>query len=113
MLADDLLRYLEPPYTVLISNPPYLREAEHAVLQPEVAGYESRHALVAEENGLIFYEKIASQLDTLLAPDGSFWLEIGHEQSQDVQAIFADHNISLTVKNDMSGKPRFAVGTRT
>ena len=50
-------------YNVILSNPPYISRSEIDVMSPETLGYEPKKALFAENNGLIFYEKIADKAD--------------------------------------------------
>lgn len=72
----------------IVCNPPYVRESEFAELENEVRNYEPTMALVAGENGLRFYRELAENLPNYLLPKGQLWLEIGHQQGQEVQQLF-------------------------
>ena len=50
--AGDLLAGLSGPFDLIVSNPPYVTEAEFADLMPGVRDYEPRLALVACLSGL-------------------------------------------------------------
>ncbi len=101
---------VQPPYDVLVSNPPYIAEADYAGLQAEVKDHEPRHALVAEHQGLAFYERIAELLPALLLPGGLMALEIGFGQSDAVRGLLQNQFESLVIKSDLSGVPRMVLG---
>jgi release factor glutamine methyltransferase len=102
---------IEPPYDVVVSNPPYVTEQEYQTLAPEVRDHEARHALVGPENGLAFYRRISSLLPTLLKPGGTLAVEIGATQGDAVINLFAEILRPVTLHRDMAGKPRIVTGT--
>lgn len=110
LFAPQFLTDVQPPYDAVISNPPYIAEADYAGLQPEVKNHEPRHALVAERHGLAFYERIAELLPTLLRPGGLLALEIGIGQGEAVRDLFRNAFASLQVNADLSGIPRIVLG---
>ena len=59
----DILRYEEwewPGFDVIVSNPPYVRESEKALMHDRVLNYEPSRALfVPDTDPLMFYRKIA------------------------------------------------------
>mgnify|MGYP002748588340 FL=1 len=59
----DILRYEEwewPGFDVIVSNPPYVRESEKALMHDRVLNYEPSRALfVPDADPLMFYRKIA------------------------------------------------------
>ena len=72
---------------IVVSNPPYISEAEMEKLPPEVKS-EPRSALAAGEEGLDFYEKLIPQSEKVLKKGGKLFLEIGSSQGEGVKAIF-------------------------
>lgn len=75
-----------PLLTGIVCNPPYLTQEEYASVQRELY-YEPKSALVAPEEGLLFYRVVAEKYRSLLAKDGFLIFEIGYRQSGAVHAI--------------------------
>jgi len=82
------------PYDVILSNPPYIKTADLADLEPEVA-YEPVLALDGGPDGLSAYRGLAPALARLLSPNGYVFLEIGAGQSGEVGAVLAQSGIAL------------------
>ncbi|KAF9919019.1 hypothetical protein BX616_002988 [Lobosporangium transversale] len=53
-------------YNLIVSNPPYIAPSEHKTLEPEVALWEDAKALLADDDGLMFYPRIAHMAFELL-----------------------------------------------
>ncbi|KAF8938295.1 hypothetical protein BGZ47_008640 [Haplosporangium gracile] len=53
-------------YNLVISNPPYIAHSEYETLEPEVAQWEDPKALLADQEGLVFYPRIAHMAMELL-----------------------------------------------
>jgi release factor glutamine methyltransferase len=104
---------LQQPYDVVVSNPPYVTEAEYAELAPEVRDHEARRALVAADNGLACFTRIADLLPTLLRPGGLAAFEIGARQDDAVKAILSGILTDITVHADLAGLPRVVSGQRS
>jgi release factor glutamine methyltransferase len=75
-------------FDLLVSNPPYVAEADVEGLQPEIRLHEPRHALAAGNDGLDFYRRIAAESGSRLNPDGAVMVEIGAGQRPSVEALF-------------------------
>lgn len=73
--------------TAIMSNPPYVREADWSGLQPEVSRFEPRMALVAGKRGTEFHERLLDEAVSYLAPGGLLAVEVGQGQSAHVCAI--------------------------
>jgi len=110
--SERFMSCVTPPYDVVVSNPPYVSESEYAALAPEIRGHEARHALIANDNGLAFYKRIAGLLPNLLRPGGLLAVEIGATQGQAVAEILQSNLVSVAVRNDLSGLPRIVTGRR-
>lgn len=91
---------------VIVCNPPYVSESEFEKLEPQVRCHEPALALVAGRTGMEFYERLAQHLKTVLSPGGSAWFEIGSEQGERVQALFADWPHQALMQ-DWAGRDRF------
>ncbi|MHB0756666.1 peptide chain release factor N(5)-glutamine methyltransferase [Polaribacter sp. M15] len=68
---------LDCNYDIIISNPPYVRELEKVEIQNNVLENEPHLALfVADNNPLVFYDKIADLAKRHLLKDGMLFFEI-------------------------------------
>ena len=95
-------------FDAVVSNPPYLTEAEWASAQPEVREHEPREALVAGDDGLADLEKILRGARAHLAPGGFVALETGIAHRERLRAAALDAGFAETeAKDDLSGRPRF------
>jgi release factor glutamine methyltransferase len=91
-LEGDLLealagRELEGQVDVIVSNPPYIAEAEWATLQPEVRLFEPRSALVAGPQGTELHERLLQEVGRYLSPGGALIMEIGAGQAHAMRRI--------------------------
>ncbi len=94
-------------FDMIVSNPPYVKPAELAFLEPEVREYEPEMALLGGEDGLSFYRRIAEESPRHLKPSGKLIMEIGAEQGEDVVRLLRKNGFTgITVKKDLSGKDR-------
>ena len=99
-------------YDVVLSNPPYIKTRDLAVLEPEMA-YEPVLALDGGPDGLSAYRALAPALARLLSPSGRVFLEIGVGQSAEVGAVLAQHGLDANkVAPDLAGIPRVLVAGR-
>lgn len=85
-LEGDLLgplaaQELEGLVDVIVSNPPYIAEADWATLQPEVRLFEPRGALVAGPQGTELHERLLQEASRYLSPGGAVIMEIGAGQA--------------------------------
>jgi release factor glutamine methyltransferase len=85
-LEGDLLdplreRSVAGAVDAIISNPPYIAEADWPVLQPEIRDYEPRQALVAGAQGIEFHERLIHESTEFLSPGGLLVMELGQGQA--------------------------------
>jgi release factor glutamine methyltransferase len=80
-------RALEGRVDVIVSNPPYIAEAEWATLQPEVKLFEPRGALVAGPQGTELHERLLQESGRYLSPGGAVIMEIGAGQARAMRRI--------------------------
>jgi release factor glutamine methyltransferase len=104
----DLLNGLEAAaFDFVVSNPPYVGEAEADQVQLEVRKFEPRAAVFAGPTGLEVIEKLIPAAHTALRPGGYLIMEISGTIADRVRALLRGwENITLT--NDLQGIPRVA-----
>ena len=98
-------------FDFILSNPPYVSEAEFEELQPEVREYEPETALQAGVDGLRDIRQIVELSAQRLKPGGTLFMEIGHQQADAVAALVKRFP-ALTlarISNDLQRIPRVAV----
>jgi release factor glutamine methyltransferase len=99
-------------YRAIVSNPPYLTEAEHAELDPAVRLFEPREALVSGVDGLTATRALLAGARALLAPGGFVALEIDERRADAVRALALRHDWSrVAVCDDLFGRPRFLLAS--
>jgi release factor glutamine methyltransferase len=77
-------------FDLVVSNPPYISEADHAGLPPNVRDHEPRTALIPPSgDALELYRRLASEVPAVMASGGRMLAEIGHDQHAAVLEIFA------------------------
>ncbi|UCG32433.1 MAG: peptide chain release factor N(5)-glutamine methyltransferase [Phycisphaerales bacterium] len=79
----------EGGFDLLLSNPPYVAEAEAHQLAENVRRYEPKVALLAGRDGLRFHKMMAREGARLLVRTGTVLTEIGAGQEAAVQHVFA------------------------
>ena len=91
LLQGDLLGPLPSDLRldIVVSNPPYVTEAELLGLQPEVRDYEPRLALsglggAAGPDGTALHRRILAEAPAYLKPGGRVLLEVGANQAERV-----------------------------
>ncbi|GAB3635535.1 peptide chain release factor N(5)-glutamine methyltransferase [Hymenobacter arcticus] len=99
---------------ILVSNPPYVRESERALMRENVLAWEPATALfVPDEDPLLFYRRLAEVGRLLLRPGGSIWLEINEELGPETAALFEAAAFEpAVVLADFLGRPRFVRAVR-
>ncbi|MEO8046736.1 MAG: peptide chain release factor N(5)-glutamine methyltransferase [Nitrospirota bacterium] len=78
---------LEGQVDVIVSNPPYIAEADWVTLQPEVRLFEPRGALIAGPQGTELHERLLQEASRYLSPGGALILEIGAGQARAIRQI--------------------------
>lgn len=114
--TGDLLQPLVGmTFAAILSNPPYIPEADIANLAPEVRLKEPHTALSGGQDGLDFYRRLAKEAPAMLVPGGFMAFEVGIHQAEPVAALAkANPLIARTeILPDYAGIDRVVVAWRT
>ena len=115
--ADLTLRlgsYLEPilqlgkRVNVVVSNPPYIDEADKEHMTDTVKNFDPSLALFADDNGLAAYKEIIAALPEVLAFPAVAAFEIGWQQGRAVRDLLVEMfpEAEVEVRQDINGKDR-------
>jgi release factor glutamine methyltransferase len=113
-VACDYATALSGPFDLMVSNPPYIRSADIASLGVEVRDHDPRRALDGGLDGLDAYHVIAPEAARLLRPGGALVLEVGHDQSGEVEGLIAAAGLmpADAPKTDLAGIRRAVLGRK-
>lgn len=101
-------------YDVIVSNPPYIAEAERAAMAPHVVAHEPGRALfVPDTDPLRFYRSLARLAVATLAGDGLLAVEINQAYGAAVVALFTAAGLcGAAVRRDRFGNDRIVTARR-
>jgi release factor glutamine methyltransferase len=98
---------------LVVSNPPYVSEAEWRTLEPEVRDHDPRDALVAGPTGLETYAVLVPAAFDLLRPGGHLVIELGYGQAGRVRETVARCGFdAVEVRKDLRRVDRVLVACR-
>jgi release factor glutamine methyltransferase len=98
-------------FHLILSNPPYIRSRDMCGLQPEIRLFEPVHALDGGQDGLSAIRHLIRTGPSLLVEDGWLLLEIGHDQSEEVEKEAEQTGFyqDIGFEKDFAGHQRVAV----
>lgn len=101
-------------FDVVVSNPPYVAEADAAGLAPEVREWEPEGALFAASNGMAVLERIVDGAARHLLPGGLLAVELGLGQAAAVAARIDATGAfeAARTTDDLTGRPRIVSAVR-
>lgn len=110
LYASDWFDAVEGKFDLIVSNPPYIDEAEWHTLDPEPRKWEPKQALTPGADGLQPYRIIADNARKHLSRCGQLMVEIGWRQGPDVAAIFANAGLQkVRIEQDLDGRDRVII----
>ncbi|NBZ86079.1 peptide chain release factor N(5)-glutamine methyltransferase [Stagnihabitans tardus] len=105
-MVSDWFGAVQGRFDLIVSNPPYIAEAEMAALSPEVL-HEPLMALTPGGDGLEPYRIIARGAPARLLPGGRLIVEIGPTQGAQVAGFFAAQGLGdIRILKDLDGRDR-------
>jgi release factor glutamine methyltransferase len=108
----DLLGGFSPAaFDFVVSNPPYVGEAEEDSVQLEVRKFEPRNAVFAGPTGLEVIERLIPQAQVVLKPGGWLIFEISGTIAAGVRHLLASW-AEVRLTNDLQGIARVAAARR-
>lgn len=102
-------------YDYIVSNPPYVCEAERQFMLANVTKYEPELALfVPDDDPLVFYREIIKFSKSHLAEQGCIWVEINERFSLDLSKLFQKEGfMNVRVLKDIHDRDRFIKATKS
>ena len=115
LVSGDLCRPLRPDaFDALISNPPYLTEAEYAALDPAVRDWEPEGALVSGADGMTATVRLLHEARDVLRPGGWLALEVDCSRAAVAAAQASALGwLEVTVHMDLFGRERYLLAQRS
>ncbi len=112
-LASDWFSAVSDGFDIIVSNPPYIRSAVMATLEPEVLNHDPAAALDGGADGLDAYRAIAAGAGPRLNAGGIVGVEIGFDQRTAVTALFKSQGFTLVDEaRDLGGNDRVLIFRR-
>ena len=111
LTSDVLSAVASERFDAIVSNPPYVAEADRASLEPQVRDYEPSGALFAGTSGLDVYERLIPEAHAALEPGGWLLMEIGQGHRDALTQLLSGWN-NVGFIDDLQGIPRVACARR-
>ncbi|MDR1791819.1 MAG: peptide chain release factor N(5)-glutamine methyltransferase [Bacteroidales bacterium] len=109
IFSSKIETMLSQPLSLIVSNPPYVRQSEKIFMQPNVLDYEPFEAIfVDDRQPLKFYKKIAQIGQNHLSENGKIYFEINEVFATEIVDILHNMNYkNIEIKSDFYGKDRY------
>ncbi len=111
-LKSDLLNVVAgESFDAIVSNPPYVAEADRESLESQVRDYEPSVALFAGASGLDIYQRLIPQAYDSLNTDGWLLMEMGQGQRDSLSRLLSGWD-DVGFVDDLQRIPRVACARR-
>ena len=113
LIRGNLFENVDNKYSMILSNPPYIRTDVIADLEPEVREHEPLLALDGTADGLYFYREITDKAWEYLENNGILMYEIGYDQALEVSDMLRQKGYTdIAVIKDFAGLDRVVAAKR-
>ena len=104
----------EPPFQLIMSNPPYIPDHEWDDVEPNVKDHEPTSALRAGPTGLELVGPLIEQLPNHLTPDGRLCIELAACTADEARRLAEAHPLleHAEILKDLDGLPRVLTALR-
>jgi release factor glutamine methyltransferase len=103
--SDLLAVYGDEQFDFVVSNPPYVGEADVDKVQKQVREFEPKIAVFSGREGMDIYRRLIPQARQHLRPGGWFVVEIGYSEEARVRELLQGWE-DIQVTADLQGIPR-------
>ncbi len=95
-------------FDCIVSNPPYISDAEKETLAQHVIDHEPHSALFSGNDALVFYKRIIDFCNNHLEQNGALWFELNPLTAKAVEAYAHDSQLfkSIEIIKDITNKDR-------
>ncbi|NQX76172.1 peptide chain release factor N(5)-glutamine methyltransferase [Gilvibacter sp.] len=94
-------------FDIIVSNPPYVRESERELMNPNVLEHEPDMALfVTDDDPFLFYKRIAALAQLHLKPQGTLYLEINEYLREELTQQLEAMGFVVELRKDLYLKDR-------
>lgn len=116
LLAGDLFTPIiegldATKFDLIVSNPPYVSDAEFEILDANVKDHEPRKALYGGTDGLDIYKRIVDGVMEHLADDGALIMEIGYLQGDAIRQLLDGIFKFVHIEKDFSDNDRVVIAS--
>jgi release factor glutamine methyltransferase len=114
LVHGDLATAVRGPFDALVSNPPYVAEAERPELPRDVLDHEPHLALFAAKEGMAAIERLVDDGARVVAPGGLLALELGSTQGDTARTLVAADPrwVDGRIERDLAGRARMLLARR-
>ncbi len=102
-------------FDLIISNPPYIPQADLSTLSDEVRLFDPPQALDGGVDGLEAYRALLPEAARRLRPDGHLIVEIGADQATAVMSLMHEQDAltrhEISIKKDLAARPRCVIAS--
>ncbi len=107
-------RIAQQRFDIIVSNPPYVKHEEKALMKPNVLNNEPHLALfVDNKNPLVFYKAITHYAATALAEKGLLFFEINEFLGNEMIHLLSENKFkNILLKQDLFNKDRMIVAEK-
>lgn len=100
--------------SIIVSNPPYVRNSEKKLMHKNVLGFEPHQALFVDDSDpLAYYISILEIAEKILLPGGKIYFEFNEAFGKHMTELLNSFKyLNTTVVKDINGKDRFIKGTK-